>query len=179
LSKAQVSMEYILIATVVLVASIPTFYIGFKNFQSLSTTHEENKINSYLAEVIDNAELIYFNGLYSKITIEPKIKPKYNIINHIYTIEANTTHSNYVYYLVLNITDNEKEKILMFNSQVPLKSNSSCFIDSTSNYFSECTTSHTCKICNLSIKHFLVQPLSLQVVLNDTILKVELLHNIP
>lgn len=167
-------MEYVLIATMILVAAVPSFYLGFKNFQTLSLNHEENKINSYLEEVIDNAELVYYNGLYSKITIEPKINPKYVTINQIYTIEANSSADEYVYYLVLNLTNQEKEKKLMFYSPIPLKSNSTCFISTA--YFTECSGSHTCNICNLSKDKFLVEPLALHVILNDTNFKVELFN---
>ena len=170
--KAQISMEYIMLVSFILIIMIPVGNFMYTAISDLTTNYEINKLDSYMNEVVSKSKEVYFMGLYSKLSITPDLNSRAYTVNQVFTAELNDSTS-IEYHFVLLLDYDGLTKRFIFDSEVPLMTNQTCFISADTTYFPECTAL-TCKICILDNEDFIKDKLIISTIINDSILKVEL-----
>ena len=96
---AQISMEYIILTGVVLMAIIPGLYL-FKNYVSSSSDRiVEQKVNQIATKMINTAEEMYYRGVPSKKVI--KVNMPEEVVN--LAVYYNNTDNGDEYYLIFVI----------------------------------------------------------------------------
>src|SRR3989344_4199393 len=68
--KAQVSFEYILVAAIVAMIAIPATYTFYKYSQGSQSEIRESQAVKFGRDTVNTAELIYYQGPPSRITLE-------------------------------------------------------------------------------------------------------------
>ena len=131
-----------------------------------------------MKKTLDKAELVYYYGLSSKLTIKPSVSPRVLNPQEVFTMRINTTPGEYNYYLIAILRYGDANRTLAKLSNVPIIGNvSTCNSTAsyTSNFFPECGTQGNCTICHLDTFGYLAHPLELETDLtNETELIVNL-----
>ncbi len=171
--KAQITMEYVILLTFIVMMILPAGLYIYSGTAEIYNTYSYTKMDSYLDSIVNTAKIIYYNGLYSKTTLTPRLSDTMHL-SRAFTVEMNLS-DNYYYYLVVYLNETGTAEMLPYQSEVPLKVNTTCFNTADTSYLPECTT-YTCLVCPLSEDKILSGKLTVETVLNGSQLKVELRH---
>ncbi len=112
--RGQASMEYILVAALVLLILLPTTYFFMKNTQRQSTELSLSKLDKLGRMIVTNAETVFFQGIPAKLTLEGDIPD--NVVDIL--ILNNWTTTPEINQLIFIYRSEGKEQELVYDSRV-------------------------------------------------------------
>jgi hypothetical protein len=166
--RGQISVEWVTLIVFVSMMVIPGIYFLTQSFGDVKGDYEYYNFNSYLEEIAENGERMFFAGLFSKTTLTPDIGNDYVILNQVYTVTIKnlTWEQNYI---IVNITDwDAKDNIVLIPSDIALRSEFCLRINNSPEYITECGgLNYNCTICLLNSTEFLYKNLQIEAIMNN------------
>jgi|SRR3989339_1455246 len=102
ITRAQASMEYIMIVAVITIIVIPTIWVFYSYSQSSTQQLSYGQVERIGNDIVNNAEKIYYQGPPSKITLEETMPGKVENITIISDWGANPHVNEIVFYINMN-----------------------------------------------------------------------------
>lgn len=111
--RGQVSVEYVLIFSVVILITIPTIYL-FRNYIVESSGRiAQQRLEVVAKDIIDNAREVYYLGAPSRVVIEVEMPDD---VKNMYAISGSNE-----YYLAFDVYTQHGENTRYFESDVKIK----------------------------------------------------------
>ncbi|RLE42166.1 hypothetical protein DRJ48_04105 [Candidatus Woesearchaeota archaeon] len=112
--RAQAAMEYILVASLLLLVFVPTTIIFLSHIRSSSDELTMSKLDKLGHDIVNNAEEVYYQGVPARITLRENMP---NGVKRMYVLN-NWTRTPAVNQLIIVYNSKEGEQELVFDSRV-------------------------------------------------------------
>lgn len=173
--KAQITVEYIILFGLMVITLIPAGYYVMRMSSDVNEEYEMNQLDSYVKSITKQSKIIYYNGLYSKMTLTPNFNTKTYDLHEVYTLEIRDpglTEDNYLLVITVNtsVEDGLIQKNLTYWSEVPLMTE-----DCIGGNSGDCGGAYTmCRRCDYDPQKFYERPIRMEAIFNGTEIKIEL-----
>ncbi|MCB9362248.1 hypothetical protein H6504_02330 [Candidatus Woesearchaeota archaeon] len=167
--KGQLTVELMIILGFVMILLTPALFYLTQSYVDVIGEYENNKIHSYAEHVLANAELLYFNGLYSKMTVTPSVKTSNYKLNNVFTLETRNNSGFATFALVYNISNSRGVwQHRFYYTDIPVQTNYTCTANPVAEFPACNGVNLNCKKCLLNVSKFITEDLRMEVVQNNT-----------
>ena len=171
--KGQLTYEYVILLAFISVMVIPAVYYLTVSVENVKDEYALLKLYSYGNDIIENAVIVYYSGLYSKVTLTPNLEGGKFFLDDVYVIQV-TDGTDDWYYLAIEATQSGIAEQYLYPSEVPLRTDD-CNPSVPGASFPECDLPGTdCTICGLEVSEFIYARFRVETVLESEELIVDL-----